>query len=74
MNARPGTETITQTAALFDPARLTFTKETTLYMKALETVISIIAFIMLAIVLFALSPLLIKLIEVANHLNHFLGN
>ena len=39
-------------------------------MKALETVISIIAFIML----FALSPLLIKLIEVANHLNHFLGN
>ena len=43
-------------------------------MKALETVVSIIAFIMLAIVLFALSPLLIKLIEVANHLNHFLGN
>ena len=32
-------------------------------MKALETVISIISFILLAIVLFALSPLLIKLIE-----------
>ena len=36
-------------------------------MKSIETVISIIAFIMMAIVLFALSPLLIKLIEMANH-------
>ncbi len=43
-------------------------------MKALETVISILSFILLAIVLFALSPLLIKLIEMANHLNHFFGN
>ena len=43
-------------------------------MKALETVISIVAFILLAIVLFALSPLLIKLIEVTNHMNHFFGN
>lgn len=43
-------------------------------MKALETVISVLAFVLLAVVLFALSPLLIKLIEVANHLNHFLGN
>ena len=43
-------------------------------MKAIETVISIISFIILAIVLFALSPLLIKLIETANKLNHFLGN
>ena len=43
-------------------------------MKALETVIAIIAYLVLAIVLFALSPLLIKLIVVANHLNHFFGN
>ncbi len=62
------------TAAPFHPARLTFTKEIHSIMKALETVISIISFILLAIVLFALSPLLIKLIEMANHLNHFFGN
>ena len=43
-------------------------------MKAFETVLSILAFLLLAIVLFALSPLLIKLIEAANHLNHILGN
>ena len=36
--------------------------------------LAVIAWIILAIVLFALSPILIKLIEVANHLNHFFGS
>ena len=40
-------------------------------MKTLDTVLAVIAWIILAIVLFALSPVLIKLIEVANHVNHF---
>ncbi len=54
------------------PGTIQLTKHS--LMKAIETVISIIAFILLAIVLFALSPLLIKMIEVANHVNHFFGN
>lgn len=62
-------------AAVPPGAGFTFTHGNfTLPMKALETVISIVAFILLAIVLFALSPLLIKLIEVTNRLNHFFGN
>ena len=43
-------------------------------MKSLEIVVVVIAYIVLAIVLIALSPLLIELIKVANHLSHFFGN
>ena len=77
MNARPGTKPITTTfncRAVPPGAAHLYQSKSILPMKALETVISIIAFLMLAIVLFALSPLLIKLIEMANHLNHFFGN
>lgn len=42
-------------------------------MKTLDTVLAVLAWIVLGVVLYALSPLLIKLIEVADHLNHLFG-
>ena len=42
-------------------------------MKSIDAVLAIISWITLAVVLYALSPLLIKLIELANHLNQFFG-
>jgi hypothetical protein len=39
-------------------------------MKTLETVMAVVSWIVLAIVLYALSPLLIKLIQMADNLNH----
>ena len=42
-------------------------------MKTLDAVLAVISWITLAIVLYALSPLLIKLIDMANHVNHFFG-
>jgi len=40
-------------------------------MKSLDTILAAISWVVLAIVLWALAPLLIKLIEMADHLNHF---
>ena len=74
MNARPGIENLHPNRRAVPPGAAHLHQGNTLYMKALETVISIIAFIMLAIVLFALSPLLIKLIEAANHLTAYPKN
>ena len=62
------------TAALFYPARPNVYLNHIHPMKTLDTVLAVIAWIILAIVLFALSPLLIRLIEMANHLNHYFGN
>jgi uncharacterized protein HemY len=42
-------------------------------MRSLETVLAVISWLVLALVLYALSPLLIKLIEIADHLNHWFG-
>lgn len=42
-------------------------------MKTVESILAVITWITLAVVLYALSPLLIKLIEMANHVNHFFG-
>ena len=43
-------------------------------MKTLEAVLAALTWIVLAIVLYALSPLLIKLIQMADHLNHVFGH
>jgi hypothetical protein len=55
--------------ASFDPA-LRCGKD---HMKTLETVLAVVSWIVLAIVLYALSPLLIKLMQMADHLNHLFG-
>ncbi len=39
-------------------------------MKALETIMAALSWVVLAIVLWALAPLLIKLIDMANGINH----
>jgi len=40
-------------------------------MKSLDTILATISWIVLAIVLWALAPLLMKLISIADGLNHF---
>jgi hypothetical protein len=42
-------------------------------MRTLDTILSLLSWLVLAIVLYALAPLLIKLIAVANGLHHLLG-
>jgi len=42
-------------------------------MRTLDTIMNVLTFLLLAIVLYALAPLLIKLIAVANGVNHLLG-
>jgi len=40
-------------------------------MKSLDTILATISWIVLAIILWALAPLLLKLISIADGLNHF---
>jgi len=40
-------------------------------MKSLDTILAAISWVVLAIVLWALAPLVIRLIEMADNLNHF---
>jgi hypothetical protein len=42
-------------------------------MKTLETILAAVSWIVLAVILWALAPLLIKLIQMADHLNHLFG-
>ncbi len=42
-------------------------------MRTLDTIMNVLSFLLLAIVLYALAPLLIKLIAVANGVHHLLG-
>jgi len=42
-------------------------------MKTLDTIMTLLSWIVLAIVLYALAPLLIKLIAVANGVHHLFG-
>ena len=42
-------------------------------MKSLDTILAALSWVVLAIVLWALAPLLIRLIEMADHLNHFVS-
>jgi len=40
-------------------------------MKSLDSILAAISWIVMAIVLWALAPLLIRLIDMADHINHF---
>jgi hypothetical protein len=42
-------------------------------MKTLDTIMNVISFLLLAIVLYALAPILLKLLAVANGVHHLLG-
>jgi hypothetical protein len=54
-------------AALSDPARL-FTKEE--IMKVLETIFAVLSWIIFGIVIWAVSPFLMKLLEMATNLHN----
>jgi len=59
------------TAAPFEPAQLNYERRPRI--KTLESIVAILSWIVLAIVLYALSPLIIQLVKVADHLNHLFG-
>ena len=42
-------------------------------MRTLELILSLLSWLLLAIVLYALAPLLVKLIALANGLHHLFG-
>jgi hypothetical protein len=57
----------------FQPARASTKERNPLIMRTLDTIMNVLSFLLLAIVLYALAPLLIKLIAVANGVHHLLG-
>ena len=42
-------------------------------MKTLDTILNLISFLILALVLWAIMPLLLKLVALANGVNHLFG-
>jgi len=42
-------------------------------MKTLDTILNLISFLILALVLWAIMPLLLKLLALCNGVNHLLG-
>ena len=43
-------------------------------MKTLDTILSLLSFILLALVLWAIMPLLLKLVILSNGINHLFGS
>ena len=56
-----------QPAALSDPARLSTKEE---IMKVLETIFAVLSWIVFGIVIWAVSPFLMKLLEMATNLHN----
>jgi hypothetical protein len=59
--------------APFQPARASTTERKPLNMRTLDTIMTLLSWIVLAIVLYALAPVLIKLIAVAQGVHHLFG-
>jgi hypothetical protein len=57
--------------SLFEPARAHNGKE--VFIKILDTIMALLAWVVFALVLWAIMPLLLKLVALANGVNHLFG-